>query len=163
MWKKFNSADAFLWSEVPRDNPELSLKSKQGQPNKQTAVWTRGDRAAKLSSQLGAQIDGQDRNRICVNPPLWLCLSGTKLLFEQVTCVKECIGGIINEDMLRGYPNSIMTFPHVHQNAHREPSLHVWATSGCICLLKAPDSITDHPHTCLKTVQPFHIKTRPLI
>lgn len=150
MWKF--SADASLWSEQLWDNPEPSMKSKQGRPNQQAAVWTRGDRAAKLSSQLGAQIDGQDRHRICVYPPHWLCLSGTKLVFEQVTIVKECMRGIINEDMQRGCANSVMTFTHVHQPSSFQPPLHASA------YLNPPTVSQTIPHTPLKTVQPLHRK-----
>jgi len=132
------------------------MKSKHGQQYQQATVWTRGDRAAKPFSQLGAQIDRVDRRSVCVYSSLWLCLSGTKAVFEQVRIVKDCMRSIINEDMLRGCGNSIMRFIHVHQRTHRELIPHicqVWATlaSAYLNLLtvshNSPYSSQNYPTT----------------
>lgn len=78
------------------------MKTKHRQQYQRDTVWTRGDRAAKPASQLGAQINRQDRHSVCVYSSLWLCLSETKALFKQVSMVDDCMRSIINEDRLRG-------------------------------------------------------------
>lgn len=80
-----------LSSVLHRDNLEVSMKSKHGQQYQRATVWTRGDRTAKPSLQLGAQIDRQDRHSICVYSSLWWCLPGKKDLFGQVKIVKDCV------------------------------------------------------------------------
>lgn len=122
-----------LWSVLHWNDPEFSMKSKHGQQRQRATVWTRGDRAAEPSSQLGAQINRQDRHSVCVYSSPWLCLLGTQALFEQVRIVDDCMKSVINEDMLRGQGNSIMTFTHFNHEPHSKLIAHirpVWATSA---------------------------------
>ena len=126
-----------FWSVLHCSGPEFSMKSKHGQQYQRATVWTRGDRAAKPSSQLGAQINRQDRHSVCVYSSPWLCLSGTKALFEQVRAADECMKSIINEDMLRGQGNSTMIFAHFNHKPHSKLIAHispVWTTSASECL-----------------------------
>lgn len=143
-----------LWSVLHWNDPEFSMKSKHGQQYQPATVWTRGDRAAKPSSQLGAQINRQDRHSVCVYSSLWLCLCGIKALFEQVRIVDDCMRSIMNEDILRGPGSSIMMYTSSHQPCLSHP---------CLCIFKSTYSIIrNSPFSSKKTIPPLQRKT-PLI
>lgn len=95
--------NSVLWSVLHWNDPKLSMKSKHGyQYQRATVRRPGGDRAAKPSSQLGAQINRQDRRSVCVYSSLWLCLCGTKALFERAGIADDCMRGIIDEDRQSG-------------------------------------------------------------
>ncbi len=119
-----------LWSVLHWNEPELSMKSKHGQQYQRATVWTKWDRAAKPPSQLGAQINRQDRRSVCDYSSLWLCLSGTKALFKRVRIVDDCMRSIINEDILTG--SSIMMYTPSPQPCLRHPCGWIFKSTYCI-------------------------------
>lgn len=145
-----------LWSVLHWNDPELAMKSKHGQQYQLATVWTRGDRAAKPSSQLGAQINRQDRHSVCVYSSLWLCLCGTKALFEQVRIVDDCMRSIINEDILRGPGSSIMMYTSSHQPCLSHPCLCIFKSTYSI-IPNSPFSSKKNPHPTTSEKNAFNI------